>query len=66
MLYASSAADSRYRIALKGSQFHSNVEGRKVGVTYTAEDVAAVKVAAVVTRTRMRAALVNMIGGRVR
>jgi len=64
--YASSAVDSRYTVTLKGPWFHSEAEGRTVGATYAADDVAAAGVMAVVTRTRMRAALVSTLGGRVR
>ena len=63
--YASRAADSRYTVMLKGPWFHPEAEGRRAGATYAADDVAAAEVTAVVTRARMRAALVNMLGGRV-
>jgi hypothetical protein len=61
--YASSAVDSRYTVTLKGPWFHSEAEGRTVGATYAADDVVAAEVTAVVTRARMGAALVSMLGG---
>lgn len=66
MPYASSAADSRYTVTLKGPRFHSEAEGRNVRATYAADDVAAAEVVADATRAGMRAALVSMLGGRVR